>query len=129
MNYTWEQEFNEITVIISLPSKPLKSDLNIELDHKILTVLYKNEIILEKEFINDVSDELIWYFEENKLYITVTKIKNEWWDSCFIGDEKIDVVKLAQDVPVGLDKMDDEARQCVEKMIFEQKNNQNGFNK
>ncbi|KAM0687843.1 hypothetical protein COBT_000910 [Conglomerata obtusa] len=118
-NYTWDQQFDEIT--INIPLQP-STKPTVELKNSLLTIKTPSETILEKSLTKQVNEnELIWYVDDDVLIVQLLKETSEWWDRAFDGDESIDVEEIAKNRPVGLDGMDAETKRMVEKMMYEQK--------
>lgn len=124
MNYTWEQNFDDLTITVKNYSEnDAKNDLTVTIRHKNVIVKLNDNVILNKTLVNAVKeDEIVWYIDNKELVIELIKEKNSWWDGCFEGDEKVDAEELAKNNPVGMDGLDKEARMMVEKMMYEQQN-------
>ncbi|KAM0673534.1 hypothetical protein GVAV_002909 [Gurleya vavrai] len=120
--YKWEQNHDDLIVTLDIPENSAK-DIQINLTNCYLTVKLKNEIVLQKTYTKNInSDSLVWYVDDNILYITILKEKKEWWTNCFVGDEAIDVEEIAKNRPVGMEGMDLETQQMINKMMYEQQN-------
>lgn len=117
--YTWEQEFDEIT--LTIPTSALKPDIRIIPTLTSIKVYIKDELILDRLFPNTIiPSEVIWYFDSN-LIIQITKSENKWWDCAFVGDTKIDVNEVANSRSVNMDGLDKDAKMAIDKMMYEQK--------
>ncbi|KAH8584838.1 nuclear movement domain-containing [Cryptosporidium sp. chipmunk genotype I] len=85
--------------------KLIKNSLNIKIDMKSIKVFLKEVCIFKKELSSYIDSETaIWYLEEcegnelnNKgviLLILLEKKKKGWWDSCFLGESKLDLSQV-----------------------------------
>lgn len=74
-----------------------------------------------------IPDDCSWILDKDKFKTTktlqITLIKKngmEWWKRVIVGDEEIDT-KTIQPENSKLDDLDDETRQTVQKMMFDQR--------
>lgn len=118
MTYTTDQKFDDITITI----KNIHGSVKVSVKNKQIEVKCNDAVIFDKTLQYDVKEEeIVWYVDNDELYIELTKEKKQWWDAFFVGDEKIDTEELAKNVPVNMDHLDDESRRMIQKMMYEQK--------
>jgi hypothetical protein len=55
------------------------------------------------------------------------KTTKGWWDSAIVGGSKIDLDELVSTRDTGFESLDPEAKQAVEKMLYEQRNKNLGI--
>ncbi|KAK1349839.1 putative nuclear movement protein NudC [Hamiltosporidium tvaerminnensis] len=121
-NYTWSQEFDDISITVEHTSNINSSDVCVAVINDILEISINKEIIISDKLCKPViNDEIVWEIDGNILVVTLTKRVKEWWESAFEGHEKVDVSKIAETRNTSLNDLDSESRQMVEKMLYEQK--------
>lgn len=120
MTHSFYQNYDEIT--ITLPN--IKSNTKVSIKNKNIKVTSGDDILLDKTFMYDVKeDQMIWCIDDNVLTIELAKEKEQWWDMCFVGDEKIDTEELAKSRPINMNNLDDEAKRMIEKMMCKEQEN------
>ncbi|OII74779.1 uncharacterized protein cubi_00332 [Cryptosporidium ubiquitum] len=83
----------------------IKSSLKIIIDMKNIKILLKEVCVFAREFSSYIDSETAtWYFDEYKdgepqdkkvmLVILVEKKRKGWWDSCFLGESKVDLSEV-----------------------------------
>lgn len=137
-NYKWGQTLEDITIDIpigvSISSKMLDLDVS---DDGVLIVKAKGELIFQAELSHAIEERAFqWTIEDNGkaasdkfgrcLSFYFTKINQfAWWDSAFKGHPKININKIQ--APEGkLDKLDNDTRRMVEKLMFDQRQQAQG---
>ncbi|RVD91217.1 nuclear movement protein [Tubulinosema ratisbonensis] len=124
-NYKWNQEYNEIEIIFDI-----KEDLNTKLmkytlNNNIFTLFYNDKVIITSKF-NQliIKDTFYWYTGDNKIVFVGEKKIPGWWDSLFIGGEKIDREKLANEKTVDVGLLGEEERKVLSEMLYNQSKKQ-----
>ncbi|KAF7682761.1 Protein BOBBER 1 [Astathelohania contejeani] len=124
-NYTWNQDFDDVTIDIPLDELTKRNDISVKIVKKHLIVEVCGKEVFNNELFMDVYSgnlEYSWSLENGVISILMNKKKNMWWECAFVGHEKIDTEKLARDRPTNLDQWDEEGQRIVEEMLYNQKN-------
>ncbi|KAA8914184.1 hypothetical protein TRICI_002983 [Trichomonascus ciferrii] len=130
--YIWKQTLQEITLSIKLPENTRGKFVNVEISRNHITANLKttpDKKLVDGPLFNNVStDESTWtVIDQNELSITLEKInKTEWWPHVITTHPKIDVSKV-QPENSQLGDLDSETRAMVEKMMFDQRQKQQGL--
>ncbi|KAG0437213.1 Nuclear movement protein nudc [Dictyocoela muelleri] len=127
-SYRWSQEIDEINIDIDFKNKNAK-DIKVNVSDLDMKIICSDEILLSGKLNNSVytgHKDILWYIEDDKLFITLNKKEKKWWDSLFVDSEKIDVNEVVQSKNGNFDDLDDEAKQVVEKMMREQSDKKRG---
>lgn len=131
LNRSFTQTLQDVTVSITLTAPARAKALSIDLRSKHISVFNNasNEAIVEGELYALINaKESTWWLEDGtSLFITLEKQnQQEWWPSVLTSDEKIDVTKL-QPEQSKLSDLDDGTRATVEKMMFDQRQKEQGL--
>lgn len=129
--YKWDQTLQDVTMTIPVPANTRGKDLHVDIDAKTLRVklVRDNESIVDGELFKSVAtDDCTWTIVDQKeVVITLEKSnKSEWWPHILTKDPKIDVTKI-QPENSKLEDLDGETRAMVEKMMFDQRQKQQGL--
>lgn len=122
-----------MTIIVPLPEPTRAKTLCVEIKKR--HILAKSLLapsdaapFIEGDLFNDVVvDESTWSVVDGReLSITLEKVNTqEWWPHVVTGAPKIDVRRIAPETS-RLSELDSETRATVEKMMFDQKQQQMG---
>lgn len=121
-NYRWGQEIDEINVDIDFKDKSAKSVSIVTFDRD-LTVKCGDEVLLSGRLLKSIytgPKNVLWYVEDEKLFITMNKKEKGWWDSLFEDSAKIDINEYVHSKDGRFGDLDEEAQMVVEKMLSEQ---------
>eukprot|EP01055_Gregarina_sp_Pseudo9_P000473 Gregarina_sp_Pseudo_9__472@NODE_1301_length_1702_cov_36_597715_g1222_i0_p1_GENE_NODE_1301_length_1702_cov_36_597715_g1222_i0NODE_1301_length_1702_cov_36_597715_g1222_i0_p1_ORF_typecomplete_len292_score51_83CS/PF04969_16/7_4e15Nudc_N/PF14050_6/6_1e13DUF3801/PF12687_7/0_023_NODE_1301_length_1702_cov_36_597715_g1222_i0110985 len=130
-NYSWTQTLS--TLEISVPLKDFTNvrgkECRIEIGTDHLLVIVRGSRLLDDKLSDKVViDDSFWVISDgNTIVITLEKINQmHWWNRCLQGEEKaLDTSKVMPENSK-LSDLDPETRQTVEKMMFEQREKQQG---
>lgn len=112
--YKWTQTEEEITCEIKIDelmkvfrvstdvdgkerkSRTIKSSLKVVLESRSIRVFLRDVCLFVREFSLCVdSEESTWYLDDNGqgvvLVVLIEKSRKGWWESCFIGESKVDI--------------------------------------
>lgn len=129
--YIWKQTLEEVTISIKLPEGTRGKFINTEISRNRISANLKTkpeEKLINGEIFASVStDDSTWtVIDQNELSITLEKInKTEWWPHVITDHPKIDVTQI-QPENSQLGDLDGETRAMVEKMMFDQRQKQQG---
>jgi len=119
--YMWSQSIKEVTMEIPLKESRKASELVVEITSTQLRASVKEtgEVLLAGDFPERVSrGDSIWSVEDNdKLLVTLDKMKEIWWKSVFVGDTEIDCTKV--DSTKSVQDYDPETQGAIRKIIFD----------
>ena len=129
--YIWTQTLTEVVIEVFLPKNTLTKTISVETtggEHSRLVVTLQPPggsvvTLLEGEFEEEIKpDQTMWVKEDDMLVITVEKMAREmgWWACVLKGHAKVDLQKI-EPQQSQLDDLDDDTRQTVEKMMYDQK--------
>jgi len=135
--YRWTQSLDEVEVIMDVDGHLRGKHLSIAMTKSRLSVSLKGKEatpLLDGELHEGINvDESTWTLtkdgnkETKTLTITMQKIKGMcWWKRVIVGDDEIDTAKIEPENSK-LDSLDDETRQTVEKMMFDQRQKMKGL--
>jgi len=135
--YVWTQSLEEVELMVEIDANLRGKHLRIEIKRKHLKVAVKgkeSEPIIDGELHDAVDvEESTWTLtkESTKDTKTVTiilqKVKGMcWWNRVIVGDPEIDTKKIEPENSK-LDQLDDETRQTVEKMMYDQRQKAKGL--
>eukprot|EP01087_Luapelamoeba_hula_P020973 TRINITY_DN7248_c1_g1_i4.p1 TRINITY_DN7248_c1_g1~~TRINITY_DN7248_c1_g1_i4.p1 ORF type:complete len:173 (+),score=32.73 TRINITY_DN7248_c1_g1_i4:39-557(+) len=123
--YSWTQSLSEVTISISVPPATRGKDLVCKITPTRLTVTPK--ALPDKPYLEGVlyqkvkPEESFWQVEGGTIMLELQKVnKMEWWKSVIVGHPEIDTTKIEPENSK-LSDLDDETRQIVEKMMFDQR--------
>eukprot|EP00792_Barthelona_sp_PAP020_P004283 TRINITY_DN201_c0_g1_i1.p1 TRINITY_DN201_c0_g1~~TRINITY_DN201_c0_g1_i1.p1 ORF type:complete len:175 (+),score=62.42 TRINITY_DN201_c0_g1_i1:27-527(+) len=124
--YSWDQSLKDVTIEIELDDSISRSDytFNITSTHISLTILGE-EYFNGKLHKRVIPADCFFMVEDDVIEIILTKEKQDEWWSCIVeGEATVDTKEIPAE-ETRLQDLDPEARQAVEKMMFEQKFKQN----
>lgn len=135
--YRWTQSLDEVELTMDVDAKLRGRNLSIAMTTSHLKVAVKGKEsapLLDGALHEAINvDESTWTLTSDgkanvkTLTITMTKVKGMcWWKRVIIGDAEIDTAKI-QPENSKLDSLDDETRQTVEKMMFDQRQKMKGL--
>lgn len=122
----------EVTVTIPLTPGTRAKDLAVSILKKKISASLKSDssspFITGELFASTVTDDNTWtVVDQKELVITLEKSnKQEWWPHVVTSAPKIDVRRI-QPENAKLSDLDPDTRQSVEKMMFDQKQKQQGL--
>ena len=132
-NYHWEQTLSELTVYYYLPDGCTSKDLKVDMAIKKCKISIKGQVVLEKEWHKNIKqDDSLWCIETGKggkreLQLQLQKLKDQnWWSCVWVGEEEINTQKVEPENSK-LGDLDGETRGVVEKMMFDQRQKQQGL--
>jgi len=126
--YSWTQTLEELVVTVPMPAgiKGNQVVCNIE-STNIKLGLKGQDPILDGKLQKKVNaEEAIWTLETNntgKCVVVVLEKSNqmEWWSAVVEGEQEINTKKVEPENSKISDLKDDETRQMVEKMMYDQR--------
>lgn len=129
--YTFKQTLQDVTVTVPIPAGTRAKQLDVSLKKRAVSAKLKgsDDFLIKGELFNDIDlDESTWSVVDNaELVLSLEKINNqEWWPHVVTSDPKIDITKI-QPENSKLSDLDGETRAMVEKMMFDQKQKQQGL--
>ena len=135
--YVWTQTLSEVEVSMDIDANLRGKHLKIVIKKNKLFVAIKgkeSEPIIDGKLHDDVNvDDSTWtldqtYGKDTKtLTVILSKMKGmNWWNRVIVGDPTIDTSKI-QPENSKLDSLDDDTRQTVEKMMFDQRQKMKGL--
>jgi len=126
--YSWVQTLEELTVTVPVPGNIKGSHVVCDIGSQKLTVGLKGkEPILNGKLQKKVNaEDAIWTLEPTKdgkhVVITLEKTNQmEWWSAVVEGEQEINTKKVEPENSKISDLKDDETRQMVEKMMYDQR--------
>ncbi|KAB5564292.1 hypothetical protein DKX38_004346 [Salix brachista] len=129
-NHSWAQTLQEVTITVPVPPGTKSRDVVCEIKKKSLKVGLRGQSpILDGELFETIKvGDCIWNLEDQKtVSVLMTKCdRMNWWKYLLKGGPEIDVQK-AEPEPSRLSDLDPETRSTVEKMMFDQKQEQLGL--
>lgn len=127
--YTWTQTLSEIDLTVPVAKGTLVRDLHISIARTHLTVSVGNHVLIDGELFKEVRpEESTWSFEDGAIvHICIEKQnRQEWWECVIKGHTKIDTTKIVPETSK-LSDLDPETRAMVEKMMFDQRQKEQGL--
>ena len=135
--YVWTQTLDEVEVMVDVDANLRGKQLRIDIRRGHLRVAVKgkeSEPLIDGALHEAVDvEESTWTMtkeggkETKTLTIILSKVKGmSWWKRVIVGDAEIDTAKI-QPENSKLDSLDDETRQTVEKMMFDQRQKAKGL--
>ena len=129
-SHSWAQTLQEVTITVHVPPGTKSKDVVCEIKRKSVKVgLRGHSPILDGELLETIKiDDCIWNLEDQKtVSVLLTKCdRMNWWKSLLKGGPEIDIQK-AEPEPSRLSDLDPEIRSTVEKMMFDQQQEQLGL--
>ncbi len=117
--YTWDQELNEISILMPLPESFDAKRVVVEVIGKKIVINNGQEAVVEGELLHEVDASSVWWTADGSMInVGLSKRRNEWWSSLLVGSDEIDVEDLAENRHADIDMLDPEAREVVEKMMY-----------
>ncbi|BCS24852.1 NudC domain-containing protein [Aspergillus puulaauensis] len=130
--YKWTQTIRDVDVTIPVPGTLKGRDLDVSLKRDSIRVAVKGqEAIIEGSFPHPIKlDESSWTLETTKagkeIAIHMDKVNQvEWWAHVVTTAPKIDVSKITPENS-SLSDLDGETRAMVEKMMYDQRQKEQG---
>lgn len=129
-DYTWKQTLQEVTVTIPVPEGTRAKLAKVDIGAKSIkaSLITRETPFIDGELYNNVRvDDSTWTIVDQKeLVITLEKVnQTEWWPHVITSDPKIDVTKI-QPESSNLSDLDPETRAMVEKMMYDQRQKEQG---
>ncbi|KAH7313660.1 CS domain-containing protein [Stachybotrys elegans] len=132
--YKWNQTIGELDVTFSVPGNLKSRDLAIDIKkQKLVAGIKGQEPVINGDLPHAVHvDDSTWTISSNAdgtktVEIHLDKVnKMEWWPHVVTGAPKIDVTKI-QPENSKLSDLDGETRGMVEKMMFDQRQKEQGL--
>jgi len=126
--YSWIQTLEELTVTVPVPGNMKGKDVVVDITKTNLKVGLKNKpAILEGKLSKTVNaEDAIWTLETTpagkSIVITMEKTNQmEWWGAVVEGEQEINTKKVEPENSKISDLKDDDTRQMVEKMMYDQR--------
>merc|ERR1711907_508322 len=126
--YSWVQTLEELTVTVPVPGNIKGSHVVCDIGNQKLTVGLKGkEPILNGKLQKKVNaEDAIWTLEPTKggknVVITLEKVDQmSWWNAVVEGEQEINTKKVEPENSKISDLKDEETRQMVEKMMYDQR--------
>lgn len=128
-NYRWTQTLGDVQVLVPVPAGTRAKFLKVDIKKKNLRVQVEGyPALIDGELHKTVKlDECLWSVEDNiregnrTVSITLTKSNQmEWWSRVILGDPEINTQRIEPENSK-LSDLDDETRQTVEKMMYDQR--------
>jgi CS domain len=129
--YTFKQSLQDLTISIEVPEGIRAKLLNVDLSKRNIHAAIRStgQVLISGPLFNDINlDESSWsVIDGNELSISLEKVnQQEWWPHIVTTDPKIDVTKIEPENSK-LSDLDGETRAMVEKMMFDQRQKQQGL--
>ncbi|OAQ62842.1 CS-like domain-containing protein [Pochonia chlamydosporia 170] len=139
--YKWQQDIKELSVTFTVPGNIKSRDLVISITQDKLSAGIKGQTPVIGEEVDGVKqnklaqeikvDDSTWTLATNPdgtktVEILLAKRKQEWWPNVIQGTAAIDVTKI-QPENSKLSDLDGETRGMVEKMMFDQRQKEQGL--
>ncbi|ELQ76303.1 Nuclear distribution protein NUDC [Trachipleistophora hominis] len=124
-NFKWDQEYDEVQVMVPYSEDITKDDVKVELTRTTFKLCLKGVVVLSGELSNPIksdSKDILFYIDDGQVVVTLEKESRKWWDSFFLGGEKVDINDVASKKQTKFEDLDPEAQSLVEKMMHQQKN-------
>lgn len=119
--YKWDQELDEVHIQFPLPKPMTSNDISVSISGKNILIKRRDEVVIDGELLHGVDTSSIWWVVgDGVVDAYVTKGRNEWWESLLVGSESVDVQDLAEKNHSDISMLDPEAREVVEKMMYQQ---------
>eukprot|EP01115_Flamella_aegyptia_P004393 TRINITY_DN19012_c0_g1_i1.p1 TRINITY_DN19012_c0_g1~~TRINITY_DN19012_c0_g1_i1.p1 ORF type:complete len:190 (+),score=42.13 TRINITY_DN19012_c0_g1_i1:38-571(+) len=128
MPYTWKQSLNDVSLDVVVPDNARGKNIICKIAKKNLFFSVFGEVIFEGELFNNVfTDGSTWTKDGNVVTIELEKRnKMEWWKCVIIGHPEIDTQKIKPENSK-ISDLDSETRSMVEKMMFDQQQQERGL--
>jgi len=133
-NYSWVQTLEELTITVPVPGNLKGSHIVCDISTKKLTVGIKGKPpVISGDLQKKVNaEDAIWTLEPTptgkNVVITIEKTNQmEWWSAVVEGEVEINTKKVEPENSKISDLKDDETRQMVEKMMYDQRQKQMGL--
>jgi len=133
-NYSWTQTLEELTVTVPVPAGIKGSHIVCDIKNTSIKLGVKGkDLILDGALQKKVNaEEAIWTLETNNSgkCVVITMEKNnqmEWWSAVVEGHTEINTKKVEPENSKISDLKDDETRQMVEKMMYDQRQKSMGL--
>jgi len=124
-NYHWSQSIAEVILEIQVEAGSTSKDIKADISSTRLSLRCKGNIIIEGKLYEKVlSDDAIWYLEDNKIVLTIEKQRQTWWKCVLEGDEEIDTTKVESTRT--MDEYDGETQGAIRKIMFDQSQKASG---
>ena len=128
--YKFTQTLNDLTITIPYTSQIRGKDVNCKITNDSLLVQIKGETIINGKLKDLVKkSDCCWTIEDRKTVVIdlVKQKKMEWWSCAIVGDDEIDIKKVSGDVISDISEFDDDTKEVVQKMMFDEQQKQQGL--
>ena len=128
--YKFTQTLNEITITISYPTQIRGKDVNCKITNESLFIQIKGETFINGKLQYPIKKGDSCWTIEDKRNVVIDLIKQkgmQWWSCAIIGDEEIDIKKIKAETVDDINQFDDETRETVQRMMFDQRQKEQGL--
>ncbi|VEN47456.1 unnamed protein product [Callosobruchus maculatus] len=126
-NYCWSQTITDVDVIVKLPEKIGRKDLEVDiLTNKITVKLKDGNVLLSGEFCQKCkANDVIWSADNGKLNIHLEKGKEMWWNCLLKSEPQLDISKIDCSRP--FEELPDDAQAKIEELQWNQERKRLGL--
>ena len=131
--YKWTQTIEECTVMVGIPDGLRAKELDVSIKASSIHVKTKKKgdngevtTFVEGSLVEKVQpDESTWSMEGGVMIIILCKLKNTFWNTVIVGDEKIDASLV--DSRRHISSYDEATQGQLRKIMFDQKQQEKGL--
>lgn len=122
-NYTWDQQLDEVHIAFKLTDPDSPVNIKFSIINRKINLVYNGTTIIDGTLLKKIeAGTEYWARNEDTIDLYFNKKVGEWWESLLEGSEKVDVSKLAEESNADLGMLDPQAREMIEKMMYENRN-------
>ncbi|KAL7718138.1 Nuclear movement protein [Entamoeba marina] len=128
--YSFTQTLAEVSVVIPYHSPIKGKDVSCKIKNDELFVQIKGETFIEGKLSKLVKkSDCCWTIEDKQTVVIdlLKQKKMEWWSCVIVGHEEIDTKQIQAENVGDVNELDDESRDMVKKMMFDQRQTQLGL--
>ena len=128
--YKFTQTLNEVSVIIKYPTQIRGKDINCKMTNDSLLVQIKGETFINGKLHKMIKKSDSCWTIEDKTTLVIDMVKKqgmEWWSCVIVGDDEIDIKKIKGEEVTDINDFDDDTRDVVQQMLFDQHQQQQGL--